>query len=185
MAATVSPISVTTAYDGAIAAYGFNLVASTVSGAAPDISYGSAGSDFVVQFTDVARTGITGDRMSFQIRLTQTTNVVKIVYNNWAATTTTTSVANFGQVGMRGLTNTAFLNRMVYPTAPYNTWLTSGGGADNGATPLQAISTSGPGGPNCMRYNNSYLPGNGLTYTYTPVAAGFYQVLPYTQNFES
>ena len=181
----VNPLSITTAYNGAISGYGINLAASAVSGAAPEISYGNQGSDFVVQYTDVARSGITGDRMSFQIRLTQTTNVVSIVYNNWAATTTTTSTSNFGQVGMRGATNAVFLNRMVFPTSPYNTWATSGGGADNGSSPLQAISTSGPGGPNCMRFNNAYLPPNGLTYTYTPVSSSFYQSLPYTQNFES
>jgi hypothetical protein len=184
-AAAVNPLSITTGYAGAIAGYGFNLVASAVSGAAPDISYGTDGADFVVQFTDLARTGITGDRMSFQIRLTQTTNAVKIVYNNWAATTTTTSAANFGQVGMRGAANTAFMARMVYATAPYNTWATSGGAADNGGTALQSTSTTGPGGPNCMRYNSTFLPANGLMYTYTPVTAGFYQSLPYTQNFEA
>ncbi|WNM20216.1 GEVED domain-containing protein [Flavobacterium capsici] len=182
---TYNPISASTAYGGAIAGYGFNLVNSPVSGAAADISYGTAGSDFVIQFTDLGRTGLTGDRMSFQIRLTQTTNVIKIVYNNWATTQTTTSATNFGQVGLRGSANTAFLNRMVSASAPYNTWATSGGGADNGSTALNTTSTSGPGGSNCMRYNSTNLPANGLTYTYTPVTSGFYQSLPYTQNFET
>jgi hypothetical protein len=187
---TYNPISASTAYAGAIAGYGFNLINSAVSGAAPDISYGtystSPNREFVIQFTDVARTGITGDRMSFQIRLAETTNDIKVVYNNWAATSTTTTATNFGVVGLRGATNTVFSSRMVFATSPYNTWISSGSGVDNGSTPsvtAPAINTSS--GPNCVYYNSSYLPANGLTYTWSPIPSSFYQSLPYAQTFES
>lgn len=185
-AATYNPISAATGYVSSISGYGFNLVHSPVAGAAPDISYGTSGSDYVVQFTDLGRTGITGDRLSFQIRLTQTTNVVSIVYGTWAATTTTTSVSNFGVVGLRGSANTIFNNRQVTATAPYNTWAASGAGADNGTAASQSPGViNAANGANCMRYNSTYLPVSGLTYTWTPVGSSFYRSLPYTQNFES
>ena len=183
-ATTYNPISATTAYVGAIAGYGFNLVNSGVSGAAPDISYGSSGFDFVVQFTDLGRTGVAGDRMSFQIRLTQTTNVVSIVYNNTAATTTTTAVTNFGVTGLRGGSNSFFNTRMVSASSPYNSWTNSGASGDNGTAATQTADDN-TGGINTMRYNNLYLPANGLTYTWTPVSSSFYQSLPYSQNFDS
>ncbi|MFN8237505.1 MAG: choice-of-anchor J domain-containing protein [Chitinophagales bacterium] len=186
---TYNPLSASTAYAGAIAGYGFNLVNSAVSGAAPDISYGSVGTtpnrEFVIQFTDLARTGITGDRLSFQIRLAETSNAIKIVYNNWAASTTTTTSTNFGVIGLRGASNTVYNARQVTATSPYNTWATSGASADNGSTPTQTAlgSVGGADGANCVRYNSTYLPSNGLTYTWTPMAT--YSSLPYSQNFET
>ncbi|MFN5912564.1 MAG: hypothetical protein ACK45H_14575 [Bacteroidota bacterium] len=54
---TSNSTTVTNAYDGALSPFGTNLVHSTVAGSAPTIIYGTSGSDFVNQFTDVARTG--------------------------------------------------------------------------------------------------------------------------------
>ena len=155
-AATYNPISSATGYVGAIAGYGFNLVHSPVVGAAPDISHGASGSDYVVQFTDLGRSGIVGDRLSFQIRLTQTTNVISIVYGTWAATTTTTTTTNFGVVGLRGASNTIFNHRQVTATAPYSTWAASGAAADNGTTATQTAMgvLNGANGANSMRYNS-------------------------------
>ena len=79
---TYNPISAATGYIAAISGYGFNLVGSTYTGAAPEIRYQTNGSapnrTFVVQFKDVARSGFTGasaDKMNFQIILNETISV--------------------------------------------------------------------------------------------------------------
>jgi subtilisin-like proprotein convertase family protein len=187
---TYNPISATTAYGGAVAGYGFNLVNSPVAGATPDITYTTLGSSpsrtFVVEFKDVGRTGITGDRMNFQIRLSETTNAINVVYGTWAATSLTTTVGNFGQVGLRGSANTFYNTRQVNTSTPHATWATSGSAADNGATSRQTQGAlGGADGPNSMRYNSTFLPVSGQIYTWTPISSSFYQTLPYTQNFES
>ncbi|WP_333810395.1 hypothetical protein [Flavobacterium sp.] len=189
-----NPIASTTTYSGAISGYGINLVASPVSGVSPEIRYETIGAlpnrIFVVQFQDLGRTGIAGDRMNFQIRLSETTNIITIVYGTWAASTTTTSVANFGQVGLRGEDRFDYHTRMVTATSPYTTWLTSGGAGDHGGTTqLQtATSSTTAAGPNQVRYNNTCIPASGTTYTWTPISSSFYQTLTagsYSQNFDS
>jgi len=188
---TYNPIAATTAYNGAITAYGINLINSAVSGATPDITYTTTGTspnrEFVIEFKDVARTGITGDRLNFQIRLSETTNNIRIIYGTQAVTTTTTTATNSGVVGLRGSNNSIFSARQVTGTAPYNTWLTSGSSADNGSTPTQtALGVSnGANGANSMRLNSSISPSSGLTYTWQPVTTSFYQTLPYSQNFNT
>ena len=185
-----NPISATTSYGGAIAGYGFNLVNSPVVGATPDITYTTIGSSpsrtFIVEFKDLGRTGITGDRMNFQIRLSETTNEINIVYGTWAATTTTTAVADFGMVGLRGSANTFYNARQVNTATPHNTWATSGSAANNGLVSWQTQGVLGSAdGPNNMRYNSTFLPTSGQVYTWTPIATSFYQSIPYTQNFET
>jgi hypothetical protein len=165
-------LSISTAFSGAVVGYGFNLVNSSVSGTSPEIRYEQVGSEFIIQFQDLGRTGITGDRMNFQIRLEQTTNTIRIVYGTWAATTTTSSDANFGQTGIRGANNLDYSGRTVNATAPYNSWANSGGS--------QATLNTNTG---TMRYNNAYLPASGLTYMWT--VNNSYAPLPYSQNFEA
>jgi Secretion system C-terminal sorting domain/Fibronectin type III domain len=175
---------VTIASQGSIAGYGFNLVASTVSGAAPEIRYGDDSGEFVVQFADVARTGITGDRMNFQIRLEYATSKITLKYGTWATTSTTTTASNFGVVGCaRSATN--YSARMVMGSAPYSTWLTSGGSGVNATAYNGTAPTGNTIGFNTMRYNNAYLPTSGLTYTWQLASNSFYQSLPYTQNFDT
>ena len=165
-------LSATTSYSGAIVGYGLNLINSTVVGTTPEIRYEQVGSEFIIQFQDLCRTGITGDRMNFQIRLTQTTNTIKIVYGTWTATTTSISVSNMGQVGLRGASNTDYSGRNVNANSPYNTWASSGG-----STATLNTNTG------TMRYNSTVLPASGLTYTWTVNST--YSALPYTQNFEA
>lgn len=171
-ASDYAALSTSTSYSGAIVGYGLNLVNSPVGGTTPEIRYEQVGSEFIIQFQDLGRTGISGDRMNFQIRLTQTTNTIKIVYGTWAATTTTTAAANMGQVGLRGASNTDYSGRNVNATSPYSTWASSGG-----STATLNTNTG------TMRYNNAFLPASGLTFTWTLNSA--YSTLPYTQNFET
>ena len=184
-----NPISAATAYGGAIAGYGLNLINSTVAGAATDISYTTLGTTpnrtFVVQFTDLSRSAIGAtERMTFQIRLTETTNAINIVYGAWTTGSPTTTASSMGVVGLRGASNTTYNARAVYGTAPYNTWATSGGTGDNSATASQT-NNSCTTSVNTVRFNTTYLPTSGQTYTWTPVGSSMFQSLPYLQNFES
>jgi hypothetical protein len=138
-ATTYNPISAATGYVGAIAGYGYDMRQSTASGASSEIRYQTLNSTpnqvFVVQFTDIARsTNPSSEKLTFQIRLSETTNKVDIVYNTPTVAATSTTASNFGQVGLRGSSNTSFSNRMVYATSPYNTWSASGAAGDNGNT---------------------------------------------------
>lgn len=187
-ATTYNPISSATGYIGAVAGYAFNLERSTVASAAAEIRYETLNITpnrvFVIQYTDMARsTNPASERLTFQIRLSETSNKIDIIYNTPTVAATGFTATNFGQVGLRGATNNSFSNRMVYATAPYNTWASSGAAGNNGAT--QSVTTAAAGGPNVMPFSTTYKPSAGLTYTWTPVSTSFYQTLPYTQNFES
>lgn len=184
-AATYNPIASTTLYNGAIAGYGYNLVASTVSGVSPEIMSLLSGSEFIIQFKDVARSTNPGsDRMNFQIRLNTSTNEIKVVYGTCITGATSITATNFGQVGLRGSTNAFFNNLQVNGTAPYDTWAKVGGAADNANTPLLAPADNA-GGVNVMRYTSTCVPASGQTYAWTPILSAFYQSLPYTQNFDA
>ncbi|NNT72878.1 hypothetical protein HKT18_11680 [Flavobacterium sp. IMCC34852] len=181
-AGNVTPISLTSdsntaanSYDGAISAFGMDLVASTVSGAAPDISYGTSGSDFIIQYTDLARTGQAGsDRITFQIRLTQTTNVINLVYNTPTVSAATTSP----QVGLRG--------------ASHWDWKNLSGIAATTWTAPTVSNTAGTASSNLtMRFSTTATassPVAGQTYTFTPfaaLAAPTYATIPVTENFDA
>jgi hypothetical protein len=165
----------TLAYEGAVAGFALNLVASTVGGSLPSITYGSAGSDFVIQFTDLARTASTTDRISFQIRLSQTTNLVSIVYDACTAVSSTT----FPQVGLRGGNYTDW-NILSGTTATTWTGPTNTSGSTTGA------SSSGT-----MRFNSAApaaAPVAAQTYTWTPAAPqapATYASLPAIEGFEA
>jgi len=186
LAANYNPVGATTAYGGAIAGFAQNLVASTVSGVSPEIRSATVGSEFVIQYQDIARTSNPGsDRINFQIRLNTANNTINVIYGNCATGATGSGAANAPVVGLRGASNTFFNTRMSYGTAPYSGWATNGGASDNGSTLSQGISTtSTAAGVNTMRFNNVTLPASGLTFTWSPLT-GSYQTLPYTQNFET
>jgi hypothetical protein len=165
----------TDGYDGAISGFGANLRAS--SGSAT-IIYGADGSDFVVQFTEMARTGQAADRITFQIRLTQTTNVISIVYGTCSATTNAT-VGGFPQVGLRG--------------ASYFDWKNLSGTTSTTWSAPTATNTAGTAVSTLtMRFTsnttNPAAPASGRTFTFTPPAelgAPTYATLPATENFDA
>jgi hypothetical protein len=177
---------VTTAYGGAVAGFAQNLQASTVSGVSPEIRSATVGSEFVIQYQDVARSSNPGsDRINFQIRLNTTNNTVNVIYGACTTGATGTGPAPAPVVGLRGASNSFFNTRMSYGTSPYASWANSGGASDNGSTLSQGVSTvSSSAGVNTMRFNNTSLPATGLTFTWSPLVAS-YQTLPYVQNFET
>jgi len=164
----------TNGYDGAISGFGLDLVASSGS---PIITYGSSGTDFVVQFTDMARTGIPAERITFQIRLTQTTNVISIVYG---ACIGSTANITFPQIGLRGASSFDWKNLLLANTTA-STWGNVTSQNSNGA----ASSSSE------VRFTtatNTVVPNSGRTFTWTPPAAlstPTYATLPATENFDA
>jgi hypothetical protein len=170
-----SPLSNATAFGGVVAGYAVNLIASTSATggtAAPEIRSQLVGSEFIIQYKDVARTGIAADKMNFQIRLNTSTNEIKIVYGT--CVTTSTNITTIGQVGLRGASTNDHFARSINGTAPYNTWASSGG-TNSAGTTLAAVAS-------CY-YRTATLPVTGLTYSYTRNSS--FATLPFNQNFES
>jgi PKD repeat protein len=160
-ATSYTPISATTGYNGAISAFGRDIVANaeactyTTLGTAPNRT-------FVVQWNNARRYsggGLAGDVLNFQIRLSETTNVATVVYGTCSATSTTSLTC---QVGLRGSVNTDFLNR----TSTTSWTATTNGGANNAA-----ITTL-----------NTIQPASGLTFSWTPVVCSGTPVTPTVAN---
>ena len=164
----------TNAYDGAISPFGANLVHSTVSGAAPSIIYGSSGSDFVIQFTDLARTGQgAAERFSFQIRLTQTTNVITYHYGG-TISSTSTNTAQYPQVGLRGASLRDWRN------------LTSAVSATAWSAPTSQASNGTASSTSSIAFRNTSLITAGLKYVFTPptqLSTPSYASLPALTDF--
>jgi hypothetical protein len=102
----------------------------------------------VVQWTGWQRytlSGVFGELYNFQIRLSETTNTINIVYNIQGPTSTT---ATTFQIGLRGSTNTDFNNR----TTTTN-WSSTTTGTLNSST---------------VTLSSTVKPVSGLTYTWTP-----------------
>jgi Secretion system C-terminal sorting domain len=103
----------------------------------------------VVQWTNYKRFGTsgTGDTLTFQIRLVETTNEINIVYDSLNYTS---NASNSFQVGLGGQTNAEFNNRA---TASINgNWNMSTAGAQNNDV--------------CYINSGAITPTSGLTYTW-------------------
>lgn len=171
LATTTTGLStnVNPAVEGAIAGFSANLRASAVTGAAPEIRYETIGSSpnrtFVVQYRDVGfSTTATTQRLNFQIRLDETTNVVRVVYGTTAWGTSTAT----GQVGLKGGESSDMANR----TGTSWTAIAAGTGTTNTCT----LGTTG----------GTTVPASGLTFTWTPGTtwgAASYATLPYLNDF--
>jgi len=99
----------------------------------------------VVQWTNYRKFGATGDNFNFQIRLTETSNIVNVLYGTF-----TTTTAGTAQVGLRGTSNTDFNNRNVSVSNP---WATSIAGTLNSTL---------------VNFNNTLTPANGQNYQWAP-----------------
>ncbi|HPT70770.1 MAG TPA: FlgD immunoglobulin-like domain containing protein, partial [Candidatus Cloacimonadota bacterium] len=107
---------------------------------------------FTVQWKKYRRmpTQCANDTLNFQIKLYETTNLIQYSYGNCKAANY--AIAGPVQVGLRGAANTEFTNR----TTTTN-WAATNPGASNTA--------------NCTM-NNTIVPPNGLTFTWTPPLTG-------------
>jgi hypothetical protein len=116
-----------------------------LSGAAPNRV-------FTVQWHHYKRypTSATNDTINFQIILNETTNAITFNYGHMYIVTVTTAATV--QVGMRGATNTEYVNRMTTTD-----WTATTPGIANNS--------------NCT-INATVFPPNGLIFTWTPPQAG-------------
>jgi subtilisin-like proprotein convertase family protein len=144
------PLSGTEGYAACIAAFGEDLDAAT-SGTR-NIRYQTVGTEFIIQWQNVARYS-TNDRISFQIRLNNANNQIKIVYGG---TITPDADTFYPEVGLRGPDNT-------FPTNINNRKVVAGTGAWVNSTAGTANTSS------C--YFNSATPGTvpavGTTFIWT------------------
>lgn len=104
---------------------------------------------FVIEwnnFSDYATNASGSNKLSFQVHLEETTNKIYFVYGDFSYTTNTTDRTN--QIGLRGATNTDYVNRMGT-----SSWTTTSTGTSNSST---------------VSRNNSNYPAIGLTYIWTP-----------------
>ncbi|MBK6347755.1 MAG: hypothetical protein IPF68_17815 [Bacteroidales bacterium] len=147
IASSYTPISNSTSYPVVISAFGRDLNNAAVG--TPKISYNTNdGGDIVVQYQDVRRYNIAGEQLSFQIRLTPATGVIRFVYGGTISSGISTS---YPQVGLRGANNTIYNNR-----TSTTTWSGTTAGGTNAAT---------------ITYSSTVLPTAGQTYTFTPPVA--------------
>jgi hypothetical protein len=138
-------IQSTSAGFAAVAGFSTDLISTSTSDLRYDVVGTSPNREFVVQWTNFTHALTTALSTSFQIRIKETTNEIRFVYNN-------VSVSNSSQlsvqVGIRGQNNSIF-------TCRSGNWSSSTLGSVN----TSSINTS-----------SSNLPSNGLTYIFTPPA---------------
>ena len=163
-AGTSAPISSTTAYSGAVSAWGGDLNAGFIDGVITgELSYAIEGSapnrEFVIQFSNwrpAYSTSVTiFPFINFQIRLTETSNLIKVVYGATGVAVGTATTVGTRQIGLRGATATDFKNRLNATTLNFNSSTEGTASTSSQAFSYASGSTQG-------------LPNNGLTYTWTP-----------------
>lgn len=159
-----TPISGSTAYEGAVSAFGRDISSFfNVAGQTGDIRWETIGTapnrEVVIQWTNFRPTSVatitTVYSFSFQIRLQETSNKVAVVYSSGSYLVGSTSYSSaVNQVGLRGATNTDFNNRFNDTSTSYNS---SAAGTANGDDQAFHTVNATPG-----------MPASGLTYTWTP-----------------
>ncbi|RST25884.1 fibronectin type III domain-containing protein [Chryseobacterium lacus] len=127
----------------AVVRYGTGKIFTHTEGTAPNRV-------FVIEwsgYNDYSTTVAGSNYMSFQLRLSETTNLVSIVYGDYLNYSTTSRT---NQIGLRGVTNSDFNNRTGVLANP---WTATAAGTANNST--------------VARDNVNYPP-SGLTFTWTP-----------------
>ena len=158
-----TPISSTTAYNGVVSAWAADLCGVFVTGLITgetrwEVVGTAPNREFVIQFKNwrPAYSGSTTDipYINFQIRLVETSNVVKVVYGSNGYAIGSVSSSGTRQIGLRGATNADYNNRL------------------NNTSTLFTASTSGTSNSSSQAYNTTVatpgMPSNGLTYTWAP-----------------
>ncbi|MNK02310.1 Transglutaminase-activating metalloprotease precursor [compost metagenome] len=141
-----------TVYNGAISAFGTDLNEAEEGPGTRNISTAQVGNEFVIQWQNVRRYGIDGERLSFQIRLNTVTNAISIVYDALVPGDS----QDYPEIGLRGPDNdfaTNVNNREVISTT--GAWLNSTAGTSETST--------------CFLDSNdpATVPAAGTTFTWT------------------
>ncbi|WP_341903265.1 BNR-repeat neuraminidase N-terminal domain-containing protein [Fluviicola taffensis] len=147
---TYTPISSSDG-SGIVSAFGADLQEATTGTPEVRVQDLTASNEYVVQWRDIRRFGITGERITCQVRLNYATNVVRIVYGGTITANAATTPEI--QVGIRGLTNADFNNR----TTTTN-WSATTAGGTNAAT---------------CRFAGTVKPAVAQTYAFTPAAMSY------------
>ncbi|HEU4717902.1 MAG TPA: hypothetical protein VFU15_08705, partial [Bacteroidia bacterium] len=137
-----------------ISAFNFDLQGEPTTGELRYQTIGSAPNrTLVVQFSnyDAYSSSTNTDTYNFQIRLSESTGQIDIVYGNFVCN----SAIRTAQVGLRGASAADYNNLSV--ANGINTWATPAPGASNAAT--------------CEINNTPLVPSSGLTYTFSEPAA--------------
>lgn len=98
-------------------------------------------------YNDYGTTASASNYLSFQLKLTETSNTIQIVYGDHFNIST---ISRTNQIGLRGATNTDFNNRIG---AVGNPWTNTTVGTANGST---------------VSRDNANFPAPGLTFMWTP-----------------
>ena len=156
---TTGSISSTAGASGIICGMNMDLRSTALTSQVYERRWQDVGTEVVFQWQNAARfSQSTVERFSFQIRVTKSTGVVKVVYGNM--TTIANSTTYVPSVGLRGTVNTDFNNRRLTGSVPDATpnW-----GAPNGTT-------AGTTNNHTVRFtsNGSCFPSSGLTFIWTP-----------------
>jgi len=151
------PIASSLTATGIVSAMGMDLRSTSVAATVYERRWYDNGTEDIFQWQNCARYLQTTEKISFQIRITKSTGVIRIVYGPM---TTTTSTTYQPYVGLRGSSNTDFNNRQLSTTVPDASpnW-----GAPNGTG-------AGSSNANTCRFlsTSSCFPSSGLTFIWTP-----------------
>lgn len=160
---TATPISGSTAYDGAVSAFTRNTNAVfDIGGRTGEIRWETVGTapnrEMVIQwknFRPSQSTSVTEVYvLSYQIRLKETSNAISVVYAGGTYLAGSAAIAFTLQNGLRGATNTDFNNRMNATSVKY---MNATAGTANSSTQNFNTVNDPPG-----------MPADGFTYTWLP-----------------
>ncbi len=147
-----SPISSGAGYSGAISALGGDLIHNNSAIVRKTIGT-SPNRTFIVEWKNARRYiggAIVGDNYNFQIRLSETSNIIQIVYGTCTATAIASTNLSV-QVGLRGATNADFNNRLQTSNSIWD-----------------SNTITGTANNSTCRANSSSYPNIGRTFTWTP-----------------
>ena len=156
---TTGSISSTATAAGIICGMNMDLRSTSLASQVYERRWQDVGTEVVFQWQNAARyLSNATERFSFQVRVTKSTGVVRVVYGNM--TTIANSTTYVPGVGLRGSVNTDFNNRRLTGTVPDATpnW-----GAPNGTA-------AGTSNAHTVRFTSasSCFPASGLTFIWTP-----------------
>jgi len=154
------PLSSAATYEGAIAVYGRNLFSNTSA-----VTYLRQGTSpnqtFTIQYIAVRGTGTSGGTYNMQIILNES-GVVELKYN--AVTVIAAAVASqYGQIGLRGLNNSDFNNKVFGPAASSTATIWSDSGLPRGT-----VNTTNTSDMVVTRTNTNRSIAKVHTFTFTP-----------------
>ena len=163
---TYAPLSVTLTYAGAISPWGSDANGIfEVNGVTSELSWALVGTapnrEVVIQWKNwrpaYSTSATNAAYINYQIRLSESSNTIKIVYGPAGMAIGTTNISRTPQIGLRGPNNTFATNVLNRTNTTLQLFTASTAGTLNSSTQAYSSVNATPG-----------TPTNGLTYTFTP-----------------